>query len=304
LAAAVFVVEVTLRKAAQFSTLPLHPDVSVLLSGLFVYSLHYTTVAFSAPNIDLKDSHDACSLRTLVTLGLHPLVNTWIALVHQSDMWMRFRCWLKCIAPPILLCHPISRRALPIEADVFRNGHGVTNAHPDYRHTKVPPSPSFQDMNQLQLFLQVGFDIDCAFATMFGYGCFLTSSWVFREGLNVHHFPYNSDDSINGIIEKPYGETEFRTSLKFAAVVFFVVWFGFGLYARFLHLFFPVGRRHLRNTLHRFMSSKLRVDMLLILTSNFICVISTLMDHSRVWYLSDADAGIGPLCSIANASRW
>eukprot|EP01134_Creolimax_fragrantissima_P002277 CFRG2277T1 len=218
----IFFVEVAFRKFCQHIGSGLTRDINFLLAGLGVYTTHATFTVFSTPNIvDNTDSNG--SLITYIILALKPLSDAFIAFFHQSELWFRFRNWVKKVAGPVFTGKRIDYMAIGIEEDVDFEGRGITNAHPDYRRAKC------------------FFDILTFWGTMCGYCSFLCISWALYVGPNQYRFPYNDDTdlSIYGQENIPYTRRDFVYACIYASVVVLTLAVAAKLYSVYLYNYYP-----------------------------------------------------------------
>ncbi|KNC75166.1 hypothetical protein SARC_12305, partial [Sphaeroforma arctica JP610] len=217
-------VEVAFRKFSQHMGQPLTRDMNFMLAGLGIYTMHATFTVFSTPNIDNVDGTTTdIAWQTYLVLMLKPLSDSFTAFFHQSELWFRFRNWVKKVALPVLACKRIDYMALGIEYDVDFEGRGTTNAHPDYRRAKCY------------------FDILTFWGGMCGNASFVLVSWVLYVGPNEYRFPYSDDPSLSlyGHNNKPYTREDFNDACIYASVVTFVLALAAAIYERYLWRYYP-----------------------------------------------------------------
>ncbi|KAA8490494.1 hypothetical protein FVE85_1676 [Porphyridium purpureum] len=261
---------VAFRKVIQHQAMRFSVDMNFALSGLSVYSMSAAFIAFSTPNIDNDDDNYSEAWGTYLALFSGPLSHMFVAFFHQSNLWFRFRNWIKKILKPLLMCAPvIDYSAFPVEVDMDFNGRGTTNAHPDYRRAK-----SF-------------FDFFVFWGSLSAYAAYIFISWIFLVGLNTDAFPFNdsSNVALNFFDNRSFTWTDYAWSLGFSGIVAVLMFIFFAVYVWYVKRFYPdVFGSLLANMwdygLHPF---KLGFAVLIITVSLCDSIIM-LMTFSRVWY--------------------
>lgn len=286
LALALFFSEVALRKFAQHLCRPLHRDLNFLFSGYWVYSMHAFYLVFSAPDIRLGKVDNLHSLvPVLLAVGSHPLLSAFRAFLHQTEFWMRFRCWIKKIPKPVFVCARIDPMALPIKEDMDYDDRGITNSHPPYRRAKA----TFDFYNML--------------GTLTAYGVYLAGSWALKYGKNGEqgNFPFGNEADVTSRHRGGgFSDRDFRSSLYFALCVWVLTLAVMLFWARFLRLYFHDVHRCLQHVHHTLISQpQLLLYTVLILLLNSLMVLYMLALPTRIWYFDIDMASIGSdtICS-------
>lgn len=276
LAVAQFVVETASRKILQHMTSRkwtgggmYQVDVSFLICAAWVYSAHGVFVAFATPNF--KANAAAFIAIFVEQLG----ANVFIAMLHQSQLWFRFRSWIKIW--PRTFVRGIRRQdpeVIPIYEEMDLDGRGCTNAHGDYRRAKIR------------------FDIFKFLGIVTGYTCYVANTVVMRYGPNKEFFPFNSDSGPN-ILDKsslPFSDEDYFVSLYFAAGIVVssllgIIWTSF--YINKLYPFIGIYWQEMNQTFHKV--PEYLGFYLMIITSNVMLGVMVFLIHNRVWYADIGD---------------
>lgn len=243
-------------------------DVSFLICSAWVFSAKGVFVAFATPNFD-------ASVGAFVIIFLEEFIGSiLVAMLHHSQLWFRFRCWIKIWPRSFVRC--IRRQdpeVIPIYEDMDLDGRGVTNAHGDYRRTKIR------------------FDYFNFLGNITGYTCYVIVSVILRYGPNKEFFPFNDNagPSVKNDSSMPFSDEDYFVTLYFAAIavgcsLLGIIWTSF--YINKYYPFIGVYWQEMNETF-----SKVPEYMgfyLMIITSNVMLGVMSFLIHNRIWY-----AGIG-----------
>mmetsp|Transcript_40675 Transcript_40675/g.41530 ORF Transcript_40675/g.41530 Transcript_40675/m.41530 type:complete len:696 (-) Transcript_40675:122-2209(-) len=277
LAFAIMAVSIAFRKFLQHFGAVFDRDMNFLISGLSVYTMHATFIAFSTPNVEMDGSSNyTTNWRVYLSLFLSPLGDVFISFFHQSNMWFRFRNWIKKIAKPVLLCaRPTDYSAIAVEDDMDFDGRGITNAHPDYRRAKTY------------------FDFLVYWGNIAGYGSYLLVSWIFKAGPNVNKYPFNNIPEFPELSFFPTRGFEWRDwgfSVLFSVVVVFTLAIGFVGYVYYLRKFYPDVWPCTVHSMYSFGRNPYKLGFaVLIVTVTLSDTIIMLLNFSRVWYYDNGN---------------
>lgn len=244
-------------------------DVSFLICSAWVYSAHGVFVAFATPNFETN-------FGAFAVIFIEQFVaNAFIAMLHQSQLWFRFRTWIKIWPRSLVRCkNRLDPEVVPIYEDMDLDGRGCTNAHGDYRRAKIR------------------FDILHFLGIITGYTCYVINSVVLRYGPNSSFFPFNSNSgpNITNDSSQPFSDEDFFVTLYFAALIVFfslagIVWTSF-----YINKFYPFIGIYLQETNETFAKVPEYMGFyLMIITSNVMLGVMCFLIHNRIWYANIGD---------------
>eukprot|EP00183_Erythrolobus_madagascarensis_P002457 CAMPEP_0185849264 /NCGR_PEP_ID=MMETSP1354-20130828/3814_1 /TAXON_ID=708628 /ORGANISM="Erythrolobus madagascarensis, Strain CCMP3276" /LENGTH=700 /DNA_ID=CAMNT_0028549753 /DNA_START=11 /DNA_END=2113 /DNA_ORIENTATION=- len=267
------IAQIAFRKFMQHFAQPFHRDMNFLLSGLTVYNMQATFVAFSTPNIDMNDEGYRTNWHTYFVLFLGPLGDVITAFFHQSELWFRFRNWIKKIPKPVLCCADTTDySAMGIKIDMDFDGRGTTNAHPDYRRAKAY------------------FDFLVFLGSLAGYGAYMMVSWVFLFGPNKNRYPFNDIPELSFFEERGFTVEDWAWSIAFSLIVFITLLVGFVLFVWYLRRFYADVWPAMINSMYSYGRQPFKLGFaVLILTVTLSDTVIMLLNFSRVWYYDLGD---------------
>eukprot|EP01134_Creolimax_fragrantissima_P001001 CFRG1001T1 len=207
-----------LRAILQTMLIPFHKDMQFMLTFVTIYGFKATFTAFVSPSF-------GSSFGAFFSAAVTPLTSIILAFMHHSELWFRFRCWIKTVYTGAV-CMPTKYKSLSVYEDFDFNGRGNNNALPDYQRTKLHND-----------FLEI-------YAQLCGYIVYLCVAPVLRWGPNKDHFPYSSEniflpDSSTITDDQLFTDEEFRQSVYFALLN--IAYLGLGLMALYPYIkkFYP-----------------------------------------------------------------
>ncbi|KNC79784.1 hypothetical protein SARC_07839 [Sphaeroforma arctica JP610] len=157
---AVVILTMILRAILQSLLIPFHKDMQFIVTFITVYGFKASYTAFLAPNF-------GSSVGAYMTAAITPLTSVLLAFLHHSELWFRFRCWIKTVYTGPF-CMKTKSKALAVFEDFNFNGRGNKNDLPAYQRTKVHND-----------FLEI-------YAQLCGYIIYLLVSPVLRYGMDIY----------------------------------------------------------------------------------------------------------------------
>ena len=291
-----FIPETIYRKVVQHLTSKpneqiFHSDMTFLLSGFFVYTALALYAAFNSSNESEGKDSVGDLMGVYVGLFFSTVAPLILQVIHLTQIWFRFRCWIKTWGINIFkggrcrecYCNPrgneIDALALPLDLEVDIDGRGISNAHPDYLRAK-------------QRFAVAKF-----IGVQAAYACYMAISPILRWGPNQYYFPYTSRDPClpqQVFSVKSYSHSQYWASFGFAGVALVsslvILW----LYLKVTKYYWPVlypyskalmevlATRSTRIGFYVLVFSWLLFDMLIMVNVNY-----------RVWFASDGGSTLG-----------
>jgi len=248
-----------------------HKDMNFYMAFLGLYAGTSMYFAFAVPGFEGNE------ILNYATAAIVPLTSLVVGCLQQTEIWFRFRCWIKKTYCPTLCCRN-DLLAFPIEEDLNFDGRGSDNQHPAYRRTKV--HNAIMDM----------------MAAMYTSLFYLLVSPSLRNLPNKLHFPYTSDNKIIGISpsgDASFNDEDWEDSMIFSAFVLVYSLVSFLLYKWYIFIFYPSMKPVFKEFFHKPHNEpdKLGYQMMIVSLIG-VGVVKLFLSYSRVWWVET------DLCSL------
>jgi len=158
------------------------------------------------------------------------------------------------------------------------DGRGLTNAHPDYRRSKVYYS--------FYSFL----------ATIVSYSSYLLISLMLRFGPNDDRYPYSTNAPRFGNENRPFLHNDYLISQLYACIIIMMSLGFLFAYNKYLKHFYPQMHECYRNLLYICTQRPHKLTFIFTITvMNMAIVVSAFLAENRVWYadVEEDDAKCG-----------
>ncbi|KJE96917.1 hypothetical protein CAOG_07165 [Capsaspora owczarzaki ATCC 30864] len=239
-------------------------EISMLIAGLWMEHLDDTFAIVAYPQVENPES------ATFFAVAASKFIQNMAYLLFLTDVWFRFRVWIKAFLKGVFTCRGTDKSQVPIEKDDIED-RGHSNVKPGY-HRRQVQFFMWKVLSQLH---------SCIF--------FLSVAPGLRFGLNNSFYPFSEHVTQAAGSVTVLTSSQFRNCLYFVTALFFMFLFsgvaGYYFIKRRIPRVFADISAIVRTV---FLGPTYIGIVLMIICCNQLLAVAILQAQYRIWFWEDA----------------